>query len=291
MIPSLFIRTKMTPHTYTTCQLAADLGFKSAQELRSFAQKSNGMYRWYKRLKDKEHPENGTRIITPPSKELKAVQRALLEKVLYLIKTPDIMGGGRGSSTKNIMKVHVGKPMILCYDISNFFPSVSYVDVKSALRDRGFSRDVANIITRLVTLNGHLPQGAPCSTQIAKLILMKPAAHLIRLLKAFGKSVNITFWVDDIIISGPASLKNIETSGHNNVYNIFSRYGLTLKKCKTRVCPASAEQEALGIRVDHNSLEPCSGFMKKYHDEVKSNGRDSKKARGMRSYIDFINKP
>ena len=198
------------------------------------------------------------------------------------------MGGGRGSSTKSIMKVHVGKPMMLCYDISNFFPSVSHVDVKSALRDRGFSKDVAYIITRLVTLNGHLPQGAPCSTQIAKLILMKPATHLLRLLKKFGKSVDVTFWVDDIIISGPVSLKNIEAGGYNNVYNIFSRYGLTLKKEKTRICPASAEQQALGIRIDHNLLEPCGDFMKKYDDEIKNNGRYSKKARGMRSYIDFI---
>lgn len=220
------------------------------------------MYRWYKRLKDKNHPEKGTRTITPPNKELKAVQRILLKKVLYLIKTPNIMGGGRGSSTKDIMKVHVGKPMVLCYDISNFFPSVSYVDVKSALRDRGFPKEVADVITRLVTLNGHLPQGGPCSTQIAKLILMKPAAHLLRLLKNFGKSVDVTFWVDDIIISGPMSLKNIETGGSNNVYDIFARYGLTLKKEKTRVYPASTEQQALGIRVDHDSLKPCSDFMK-----------------------------
>lgn len=246
------------------------------------------MYRWYKKAKDKNHPEKGKRIITPPCDELKTVQRLLLEKVLYLIKTPDIMGGGKGSSTKDIMRPHVGKPMVLCYDISNFFPSISYLDVINALRDRGFSKDVADVITRLVTLNGHLPQGAPCSTQIAKLILMRPAKHLLRLLKNYGSSVDVSFWVDDIIISGPASLKNIESSGHNNIYDIFARFGLILKKEKTRILPASAEQYSLGIRVDQKKLEPSSDFMKRYYDEVKTNGCDSKKAHGMRRYMKYI---
>ena len=276
----------MDTQKYTLCQLASDFGFTSVQELQVFAKQASYRYGYIVIPKDKQNPDKGSRIITPPDKELKKIQRLLLKKVLYSIATLDNMGAGRGSTTAQIMALHTGKDMLLCYDISNFFPSVTKKMIKKCLRDRGFSWGGADVIANLTTYKNHLPQGGPCSTQLGKIIMSSSAKHLLSLLKNYGDAIDVSFWVDDIIISGPASLKNLEKSG--SVYNIFSRFGFKLKKEKTKVLPKSSEQNALGLRVDRGIVEPDSEFMFSYSTEIFLNGRNSKRARGMRSYMKSI---
>lgn len=167
-----------------------------------------------------------------------------------------------------------------------FFPSVKKSTIKKCLRDRGFSWDVIDVIANLTTFNNHLPQGGPCSTQLGKIILSSPAKHLLSLLENYGTAVDVSFWVDDIVISGPRSLENLEKYG--NVYNIFSRHGFQLKREKTKIQPKSDEQNALGLRVDRGIVEPDSDFMFSYSTEISLNGRNSKKARGMRNYMESI---
>lgn len=281
-----FMEKIMDPQKYTLRQLTNDLGFASVQELQTFAQKAPYRYGEVSIPKDKQNPEKGSRVINPPDKELKKVQRLLLRKVLSHIDTLGNMGAGRGSSTAQIMALHTNKDMLLCYDISNFFPSVKKRTIKKSLRDRGFSWDIIDIIANLTTFNNHLPQGGPCSTQLGKIILSSPAKHLLSLLENYGTAVDVSFWVDDIVISGPRSLENLEKYG--NVYNIFSRHGFQLKREKTKIQPKSDEQNALGLRVDRGIVEPDSDFMFSYSTEISLNGRNSKRARGMRNYMESI---
>lgn len=278
----------MEPQKYTLCQLANNLGFTTVQALQAFAKEAPCCYGRVVIPKDKQNPTKGSREINPPSEELKQTQRLLLEKVLYHINTLDNMGAGRGSSTAKIMALHTKKDMMLCYDISNFFPSVKKWTIKRCLRDRGFPWDVIDVIANLTTFNNHLPQGGPCSTQLGKIIISPPAKHLLRLLKNYGTAVDVSFWVDDIIISGPRSLKNLEKS--DNVYNIFSRYGFQLKREKTKIQPKTDEQNALGLRVDRGIVEPDSEFICSYSTEISLNGCNSKRAKGMRNYMKSVRK-
>ena len=282
----LFMEKIMDLQKYTLCQLANDLGFTSVSELLAFAKKAPYRYGQVSIPKDKQNPDKGSRVINPPDKELKKIQRLLLKKVLRHIDTLSNMGAGRGSSTAQIMALHTNKDMLLCYDISNFFPSVKKRTITKCLRDRGLSWDVIDVIANLTTFNNHLPQGAPCSTQLGKIILSSPAKHLLRLLENYGTAVDVSFWVDDIVISGPRSLENLEKCG--NVYNIFSRHGFQLKREKTKIQPKSNEQNALGLRVDRGIVEPDSDFMFSYSTEISLNGRNSKRARGMRNYMESI---
>lgn len=278
----------MAPQEYTLCQLANNLGFTTIQTLQAFAKKAPSCYGHVVIPKDKQNPTKGLREINPPTEELKQIQRLLLEKALYHINTLDNMGAGRGSSTAKIMVLHTKKDMMLCYDISNFFPSVKKWTIKRCLRDRGFPWDVIDVIANLTTFNNHLPQGGPCSTQLGKIIISPPAKHLLRLLKNYGTAVDVSFWVDDIIISGPRSLKNLEKS--DNVYNIFSRYGFQLKREKTKIQPKTDEQNALGLRVDRGIVEPDSEFICSYSTEISLNGHNSKRAKGMCNYMKSVRK-
>lgn len=283
-----FIGKIMIPQEYTLYQLADDLNFSSVQALQTFSKQASSRYGYVVIPKDKQNPNKGSRVINPPDKELKKIQRLLLKKVLSQIVTPSNMGAGQGSSTAQIMALHTGKDLLLCYDISNFFPSVKKRMIKQCLRDRGFLWGVVDVIANLTTFKDHLPQGAPCSTQLGKMVISSPAKHLLQLLENYGTSIDVSFWVDDIIISGPTSLRNLEKSG--NVYDIFSRFGFILKKEKTKILPKTSEQNALGLRVDRGIVEPDSMFMFSYSTEISHNGYNSTKARGMRSYMRSINR-
>ena len=97
----------MNLETYTLNDLADLLSFDSPEELRLFAIRAEKEYGFIKKWKDEDNHEKGYRIINPPSDELKAIQQKLLNTLLYSIPTPDYMGGGKGSSTKELMKNHM----------------------------------------------------------------------------------------------------------------------------------------------------------------------------------------
>ena len=277
----------MNLETYTLNDLADLLSFDSPEELRLFAIRAEKEYGFIKKWKDEDNHEKGYRIINPPSDELKAIQQKLLNTLLYSIPTPDYMGGGKGSSTKELMKKHMNKAMLICFDISNFFPSVKSQFVYKALRSRGVSKDVAEVLTQLTTYRGHLPQGGPCSTQLAKIVVMTPAKHLQQYLtNCFGQGFEVSFWIDDIVISGPISLGNFIK--RKTIYDIFARYGFELKEEKTRKASKTEEQAALGIRVDHHRMRPCSTFMERYKKALHDEGESSLKIQGMRQFIRYV---
>jgi len=277
----------MNLETYTLNDLADLLSFDSPEELRLFAMRAEKEYGFIKKWKDEDNHEKGYRIINPPSDGLKAIQQKMLNTLLYSIPTPDYMGGGKGSSTKELMKKHMNKAMLICFDISDFFPSVKSQFVYKALRSRGISKDVAEVLTQLTTYRGHLPQGGPCSTQLAKIVVMTPAKHLQQhLTNCFGQGFEVSFWVDDIVISGPISLGDLIK--RKTIYAIFKRYGFVLKKEKTRKASKTEEQTALGIRVDHHRMRPCSTFMERYKKALHDEGVNSLKVQGMQQFIRHV---
>lgn len=280
------LNTKMTIESFTLNDLVHLLSFESPDSLKVFSMKVDEEYGYRKKWKDKKDHSKGFRVINPPSAKLKKAQRTLLVSLLYLLSTPDYMGGGKGSSVRETMKKHMHKDMLIHFDISDFFPSVKAFHVYQALRCRGFSKDVAEVITKLTTFRGHLPQGAPCSTQLAKLVVMAPAKNLLNYLKRFGNNVDLTFWVDDIVISGPKALEQL--TREDVVFDIFSRYGFKLKKEKTKSMDKTLEQEALGVRVDHHRMRPSNTISERISQIICDYGADSPQYKGMRQYIKYV---
>lgn len=281
-----FHQSKMSIKTCTLDDLARRLSFETPEALKQYSKHANREYGFYKVWKDEQDHSKGSRIINPPSEELKTIQRKLLDTTLYSLFTPDNMGGGKQSSVFSIMKRHMHKDLLIRFDISKFFPSVKSRHVYRMLRSRGASRDVAEVITNLTTYRGHLPQGAPCSTHLAKLVVLTPAKHLINYLKRFGQKIDVSFWVDDIVISGPMSLAKLTKS--HVVDDIFFRYGFELNNKKTTIMDKSSEQEALGIRVDHHRMRPASSILLRYSQIIQQHGYNSQNANGMRRFIKSV---
>lgn len=225
-------------------------------------------------------PNGKKRILYPPTKQLKFIQKKLLRNILSKIPTPQEMCSGKGKSTKDIMQKHVNKNMLIRIDLSDFFPNIKAHKIFTLLRERGFSQKVARIITKLTTFRGSLPQGSPCSPQLACLALAPAAKHIINL---FQFPVSITFYVDDIIISGSGSIQNFRET----IYDILERNGFVVNRAKTKIMPRGIEQSALGLRVDHGKVEPDSQFMEKYQ-KARHENANPESIQGMRKYLKYI---
>jgi len=175
--------------------------------------------------------------------------RVLLERLnalLQRLKLPDCLHGGiRGRSNKTNARAHVGKPMLLKFDIEDFFPNVKHCMVYRMFVERlGCRASVAAKLTRLTTLRGCLPQGSPTSTIVANLVIEPLALRMNGLAQQHGAGYGQ--FVDDGTISGPAHLRALVPL----VKRIVAQEGFRAKEGKTQCVDAEQEQVVTGCRVN-----------------------------------------
>lgn len=231
----------------------------------------------------KEIPRPGRtpRVIEPPHKNLKDLQRKLLDTTLIHLHSDDSLFARKGTSTVDAVIPHISMPILITMDIKNFFPSVSHFQIKAALKSRGIPDDVAKLITRLTTHKQHLPQGAPTSVELGRLVLHPVALDVKRALNSTGTKCAFSMYVDDVIISGPVGLKRMI----GTVFKIFEKHGFNLDKSSKlkKMLLRDGFQEALGIRTDRG-IEPGETIRLKLV-QAKSGSREHK---GLRSYASHL---
>ena len=118
--------------------------------------------------------------------EPKGRLREILVQLKYLlqrIELPEMLHGGiKWHSTRSNAEPHCHQNAVLKFDIKDFFPSIYPHMVRQLFEERlGCTIKVSKILTRLVTLDGGIPQGSPTSTVIANLVIAKLAIRINRL--------------------------------------------------------------------------------------------------------------
>lgn len=185
------------------------------------------------------------RRIDNPVGLLKVLQTRINRRLLSQIEWPsEVIGAVRGRSIQTGASKHVGQPEVVALDIRRFFESVRPPQVAAVWR-RHFStgRDTTWILTRLTTVDGHLPQGAPSSSALANAVLL-PAIFEIRNV-VVPRGLRFSVYVDDIAVSGSGARHTIDEIGR-----ILSRYTLAMARKKVRVMPAFGRQQVTGIVVN-----------------------------------------
>jgi RNA-directed DNA polymerase len=145
----------------------------------------------------------GTREITAPTDELKAVQRRVLSRVLGRLRAHACATGfERGHSIVTHARAHVGQDVVIKLDIRDFFSNTKAKRVEAYFRRIGWDAEAARALTRLTTYEGKLPQGAPTSPRLSNLVNHRLDARLAGLARACGMAYSR--YADDITFSGPA---------------------------------------------------------------------------------------
>lgn len=178
------------------------------------------------------------------SKNLKLVHKRinrLLDRIEYPVS---IQGGIAGRSIYTNALIHAGKKFVANYDIKNFFPSIDYHLVYSAFLAQKCSPNVARVLTRLTTADGHLPQGFATSPKVSGLVLASIDKRLIKPLQRYG--LKHSFWIDDLTVSGNHAIKALQKL----IYKIFSQERFKLNEHKTKITDRKQKQVCTGLIIN-----------------------------------------
>ena len=193
-----------------------------------------------------------TRWIEVPSEELKEIQRLLLDTLLYKLEPTEYAHGFvPGRSIVTNASCHVGKKWVLTADIKDFFPSVTKAQVIEVLAPLELAPERQAIIVELVTLRGHLPQGAPTSPHLANLVAGRLDAQLANIYAV--KPFTYTRYADDLTFSSrrgdPYWMLPI-------IEEIVEAQGFQLARNKTCIMPANQRQLVTGLVVNEKVAIP-----------------------------------
>jgi len=161
----------------------------------------------------------GQRMILAPKRELKAIQRKILSEILAKLRVDSAAHGFvPGRSVISNAAPHVGKKFVLNMDLRDFFPSITFRQVRHVFIGVGYSFSVASVLALLCTerdrvvleRNGAhvyvavgertLIQGAPTSPALSNLVARRFDLRLSSL--AGAMNADYTRYADDLTFSG-----------------------------------------------------------------------------------------
>ncbi len=140
------------------------------------------------------------RRILAPNDELKQIHQAILRRLLDRLKAhPAAMGFERGRSIVTNALAHRRQDVVMRLDVVDFFASTKTQRVWRYFRRIGWNRAAADLLTRLCTYQGGLPQGAPTSPRLSNLVNYRLDVRLAAMAARLGAVY--TRYADDITIS------------------------------------------------------------------------------------------
>ncbi|MNG76277.1 reverse transcriptase [compost metagenome] len=154
---------------------------------------------------DKKNPQAGKRLIHMPSAEMKIILRRVNSRIFKFIHFPSYLFGSISDKENprdyiRCAAIHCRASVLIKIDIKDFFPSITQLYVKKIFTEFfHFSDGVSDLLSKVVTVDGVVPQGAPTSSFIANLCFFdfepSQVAHLTRAGFRYSRLI------DDITIS------------------------------------------------------------------------------------------
>lgn len=230
-------------------------------------------YTWLRR------PGRVPRLLEIPAPRLRAIQRTVLQELLYPLEIHDAAHGfvpGRSAVTGAAL--HTGQDVVLNLDLVSFFARVTAGKVFGALRRAGYTESVAHRIVGIGThvvppavlaamppggdpeqrfalrqalSLPHLPQGAPSSPVLANLSLRRLDARLAGLAQAFG--VSYTRYADDLTFSGGGKLARNPGYFSKIATEIIKDEGHSLNAQKSRMRTSAQRQTVTSVVVNEHT--------------------------------------
>lgn len=142
------------------------------------------------------------RQIEAPKIALKLIQRWIGAHLAQATTLPDCVFGfvpGK-QGVIEAAQMHCGARWVYSLDLRDFFPSIAASRVMAGLTARGYSQRAANLIARLCTLEGRLPQGSPASPVLSNLVFLDTDKVLQGIAATAG--VRYSRYADDLVFSG-----------------------------------------------------------------------------------------
>jgi RNA-directed DNA polymerase len=167
------------------------------------------------------------RWIQEPKENLKSIHCAIA-RLLAAIETPDYLHSAKkGFSYLSNAQLHPSDQPTVKIDVKSFYGAVRAQAVFHFFFDRmKCARDVAGVLTKILTFNGHLPTGSSASPILSYFAYEDMFLDLWQLGQNSG--CIMTVYVDDIIFTGTGANRHLL----NEAKKIMSAYKLKGHKQK-----------------------------------------------------------
>lgn len=199
------------------------------------------------------------RTVYDPKFELKRLQKRinsrLFEKVVY---PPYLQGGIRDSVYPRDYvinaEIHAGSKSLIGIDIKDFYNNIKASDVFPVFQYLfKFPQDVAELLTKIVTRCGRVPQGGCTSSYVANLVFFNSEYTLVSKMRSQGFAY--TRLLDDVTISSSHNISREQsTQAITAVAALFRKYSLRINGDKTKQENSSdlkSEYKVTGVWVGH----------------------------------------
>ena len=205
----------------------------------------------------------GYRQIQIPAMRLRIIQRWILHNILNKIRISDhAMGFAKDRSIVTNALPHVGKECVVNIDIKDFFPTITQEQVFRIFYYYGYTTEVSYILSRLCTVGGTLPQGAPTSPYLSNIVCLRLDKRLASLANSYDASY--TRYADDMSFSGKYGVQNIVKAASR----IIEDEGFTVNRKKTRVLFKYQKQTVTGINVSGGKVSVEKKYLKRFLQEI-----------------------
>ena len=233
---------------------------------------------------------SGRRRIDAPKVALKIIQKWLAFQIASTYKAPrHVFGFVSGRSHVDAAKQHLGCRWVLSLDIENFFPSTTEAFVMRSLVDIGYTATSAQILAKLMCLDGGLAQGAPTSPVMSNICCNEVDRRLQHL--SVSQDICVTRYADDITLSGVLAcpenlLADVKTVLDGSPWIVSDR--------KTTYAAAPSRLKVHGLLVDGDKVRLTKGYrnrLRAFRHLISTRQLDEEDRvmmRGHLAYGDFV---
>jgi len=233
----------------------AKLLFCSPQKLKNLTDGTD-YYQTFRKAKK----GGGFRMIAAPREDLKTIQSRIANLLQRIIPPDYLFAPVAGRSYVDNAARHLGARSVRLLDIEDFFPSCTANKVIWFFHSRmECSPDVAAVLRALVTREGTLPQGSPCSPILAYLCYVDMWEEIASLVDR--AQCRLSVYADDLTISG----KGVPGELAWNIKKTLHRHGHCYKVAKER-SRIDRPAEVTGVILTPSRLRLPNRQHKKLHE-------------------------
>ncbi len=243
--------------------------------------------------------KGGRRKISHPAKELKFLQRWMVDNVLSNLPVhKSVFSYKKRTGIKNLADAHKGFRFFLRTDFLNFFPSIKTEDIANLIKvnlgriNLQLSNSDIEIICNVVCKEGKLTIGAPSSPYISNAILFKFDKYWFE--KCRQQNIVYSRYADDLFFSTnePHQLKLIYQELEKYLSNMKLPI-LKLNKKKTVFSSKKYKRIVTGLVLTSQG-EVSIGrqqkrFIKSLIYKYKNNSIESNQISYLRGYLAYLN--
>lgn len=186
------------------------------------------------------------RTIHAPNTLLRSRQQIILREILSNLPVSKYATAYKtGAKLISNADPHVGKRYLLKIDITDFFGSIRFEQIYSAVfNTKLFPKNIGVMLTTLCCINDVLPQGAPTSPALSNLVMKNFDDSIGRWCEKRG--ISYTRYCDDITFSADKPLYAVYAKAKSMLENM----GFELNESKTHFLTNACRQSVTGLTVN-----------------------------------------